>query len=108
MRPILAGREAELVQIGAGSGGEKPGPPAEMIFGEWYPALRAEGLRRGDTAVTTLLGIPVLVGRKSDGSLFAMRDLCPHRGIPLSAVLCDGEPVQCQYHGEQFKPCSGR
>src|ERR1700677_1806046 len=79
MKPMKAAVEQSLVQLGGG------GPPAEMVFGDWYPALRAEGMKRGDTAVAMLLGIPMLVGRKSDGALFAMRDLCPHRGVPLSA-----------------------
>lgn len=97
------------MQIGpAGGPAEKPGPPAELIFGEWYPAVRTEGLRAKGTALTTLLGIPMLLGRKSDGTLFALRDLCPHRGIPLSAGWFDGETVMCKYHGWRFEPCSGR
>ena len=36
-----------------------------------------------------------------------MRDLCPHRGIPLSAGWFDGERVTCKYHGWEFEPCSG-
>ncbi len=104
MKPIRAER---LVQL-TGNDVAKPGPPAEMVFGEWYPALRADTLGRSKTAVTTLLGIPMLLGRKSDGALFAMRDLCPHRGIPLSAGWFDGETVQCKYHGWRFEPCSGR
>ncbi len=107
MRPILAGRDAELVQIAAGAD-PRPGPPAEMIFGEWYPAARVERMRAGDTVVTTLLGIPLLLGRKGNGALFAIRDLCPHRGIPLSAGWFDGETVMCKYHGWRFEPCSGR
>jgi len=103
MKPMRAEMAEELVQLPA-----KAGPPAEMIFGEWYPALRADQLRAGETAVTMLLEIPLLVGRKSDGKLFAMRDLCPHRGIPLSAGWFDGETVQCKYHGWRFEPCSGR
>ena len=83
-------------------------PPAELIFGEWYPAERAETLRIGKTATTLLLGVPLLLGRKTDGSVFAMRDLCPHRGIPLSAGWFDGETVQCKYHGWKFEPCSGQ
>ena len=108
MRPIRstnAGSEADLVQIG---GADKPGPPAEMIFGEWYPAIRSDGLTPKTTALTTLLGIPMLLGRKADGTLFALRDLCPHRGIPLSAGWFDGETVMCKYHGWRFEPCSGR
>jgi len=107
MRPIRAGRQAaSLVQLAGVPA--KDGPPAEMIFGEWYPALRADALKPRDTAVTMLLGIPMLLGRKADGALFCMRDLCPHRGIPLSAGWFDGETVQCKYHGWRFEPCSGR
>ena len=84
------------------------GPPAELLFGDWYPALRAHTLKRGKTSTTLLLGIPLLLGRKNDGSLFAMRDLCPHRGIPLSAGWFDGNTVQCKYHGWRFKPCTGQ
>ena len=84
------------------------GPPTELIFGEWYPAARAEGLRKGKMTTATLLGVPLLLGRKSDGRVFAMRDLCPHRGIPLSAGWFDGETVQCKYHGWRFEPCGGQ
>ena len=101
MQPIRA--QQPLVQLG-----ERSGPPTEMIFGDWYPALRADGLKRGETALAMLLGIPMLLGRKADGALFALRDLCPHRGIPLSAGWFDGETVQCKYHGWRFEPCSGR
>ncbi|HWW97116.1 MAG TPA: Rieske 2Fe-2S domain-containing protein [Edaphobacter sp.] len=84
------------------------GPPTELIFGDWYPALRSWELRAGKTAKALLLGVPLLVGRKNDGKLFAMRDLCPHRGIPLSAGWFDGETVTCKYHGWRFEPCSGQ
>jgi phenylpropionate dioxygenase-like ring-hydroxylating dioxygenase large terminal subunit len=92
---------SELVRVA-----ETAGPPTELIFGDWYPALRTSELRAGKTAKAMLLGVPVLVGRKNDGKLFAMRDLCPHRGIPLSAGWFDGETVTCKYHGWRFEPCS--
>jgi phenylpropionate dioxygenase-like ring-hydroxylating dioxygenase large terminal subunit len=103
MRPIAAGRAPELVQLDTVA---KPGPPTEFIFGDWYPALRTDTLREPRT--TTLLNIPLLIGRKRDNSLFALRDLCPHRGIPLSAGWFNGDTVQCKYHGWRFEPCSGR
>jgi len=81
-------RLSELVRVA-----EVSGPPTELIFGDWYPAMRADGLRAKKTAKAILLGVPLLVGRKNDGKLFAMRDLCPHRGIPLSAGWFDGETV---------------
>jgi phenylpropionate dioxygenase-like ring-hydroxylating dioxygenase large terminal subunit len=103
MRPIAAGRAPELIQLDAAA---KPGPPTDVIYNDWYPALRTDTLR--EPATTTLLNIPLLIGRKRDGSLFALRDMCPHRGIPLSAGWFDGETVQCKYHGWRFEPCSGR
>ncbi|CAN5585103.1 aromatic ring-hydroxylating dioxygenase subunit alpha [soil metagenome] len=100
---------SDLVTLsGAAAGPGSGGPPAEMIFGDWYPSVRVDGLKAGKTEKTTLLGIPVLVGRKKDGIIFALRDLCPHRGIPLSAGWFDGETVQCKYHGWKFEPCSGQ
>jgi phenylpropionate dioxygenase-like ring-hydroxylating dioxygenase large terminal subunit len=103
MRPIAAGREPSLIQLDATA---KPGPPTDFIYDDWYPALRTDTLR--EPATTTLLNIPLLIGRKRDNSLFALRDLCPHRGIPLSAGWFDGSTVQCKYHGWRFEPCSGR
>ena len=51
-----------------------------------------------------LLGEPVLLGRMRDGAAFAMRDICPHRGVPLSAgkILAENT-VECPYHGWRFR-----
>jgi phenylpropionate dioxygenase-like ring-hydroxylating dioxygenase large terminal subunit len=49
-----------------------------------------------------MLGVPVLIGRDADGVLFALRDLCPHRGMRLSAGRFDGREVECCYHGWRF------
>ena len=94
----------DLVQLNS----QTPGPVAELIFGDWYPALRSRELRVGKMRTAMLLGIPLVLGRRKDGRFFAMRDLCPHRGIPLSAGWFDGDHVQCKYHGWKFDPCSGQ
>ncbi len=106
MRPIRGEQAAALVQLTDAS--SRPGPAAELLYGDWYPALRTGALRPKRTALTTLLGIPMLLGRKADGTLFALRDLCPHRGIPLSAGWFDGETVMCKYHGWRFEPTTGQ
>src|SRR5260370_7029745 len=90
----------DLVQLDAAVG-----PPAELIFGDWYPALRADRLRVGRMTKAMLLGVPLVLGRKTGGKLFAMRDLCPHRGIPLSAGWFDGERGQGKYHCLRSQPC---
>jgi phenylpropionate dioxygenase-like ring-hydroxylating dioxygenase large terminal subunit len=68
----------------------------------WYLALPGAKLRRGAMAPVQLLGEPVLLCRASDGGVFALRDICPHRGIPLSYGRFDGREVQCSYHGWRF------
>ncbi len=70
----------------------------------WYFALPGHRLRRGQTLAKTLLGEPVLLGRAGDGSVFALRDVCPHRGIPLSDGRFDGRELECCYHGWRFAP----
>lgn len=50
----------------------------------------------------TLLGEPLLIARDADGLPFAIRDICPHRGIPLSKGAFDGREVECCYHGWRF------
>ena len=84
------------------------GPTATLIYDDWYPALRTDTLRKGKLATAMLLDIPLVLGRRRDGRVFAMRDSCPHRGIPLSYGWFDGERVTCRYHGWEFEPCSGQ
>jgi phenylpropionate dioxygenase-like ring-hydroxylating dioxygenase large terminal subunit len=84
------------------------GPDTSLIYNDWYPAMRSSALKRRKMATAMLLGIPLVLGRKEDGVLFAMRDSCPHRGIPLSCGWFDGSAVTCKYHGWVFEPESGQ
>jgi phenylpropionate dioxygenase-like ring-hydroxylating dioxygenase large terminal subunit len=64
---------------------------------------------RGNTLATaTLLEVPLVLGRTAEEKAFAMRDSCPHRGIPLSYGRFDGTTVECSYHGWRFEACSGQ
>ena len=70
----------------------------------WYFALHSRALKPGRLTHKTILGEPILFGRTERGEAFALRDLCPHRGVPLSAgQMLDGT-VECPYHGWRFKP----
>ena len=79
------------------------------LFGFWYPALRSARLRREELMKTELAGVPLVLGRTADDRAFAMRDTCPHRGIPLSyGHIVNGCNVECPYHGWQFDGVSGQ
>lgn len=84
------------------------GPGTELIYGDWYPAMRSEGLKGKRLSTAILLGLPLVLGRRADGRIFAMRDSCPHRGIPLSCGWFDGREVTCKYHGWAFEPVIGQ
>src|ERR1035437_9814184 len=60
------------------------GPGATLLYDYWYPALRSSKIAGKRMATAMLLGIPLVLGRTTAGRYFAMRDTCPHRGIPLS------------------------
>jgi phenylpropionate dioxygenase-like ring-hydroxylating dioxygenase large terminal subunit len=79
-----------------------------FLWDFWYPALRSTEIVGQRLATAMLLEVPLVLGRTSDGKVFAMRDSCPHRGIPLSYGRFDGKAVECSYHGWRFDACSGR
>jgi phenylpropionate dioxygenase-like ring-hydroxylating dioxygenase large terminal subunit len=70
----------------------------------WYMAALTSSVKRGAMQRVMLLGEPVNIGRMKDGTAFALRDICPHRGVPLSAgrVMPEGA-VECPYHGWRFR-----
>ncbi len=81
---------------------------AGMLFGFWYPAARAAMVRRNQMTTALLLEIPLVLGRDGKGRPFAMRDACPHRGMPLSFGRLEANNVECSYHGWQFDVHSGQ
>ena len=72
------------------------------LLGFWYPALLAREVRPGRMKTQMLLGQPLLICRDREGHVSALRDICPHRGMPLSFGHFDGDRVECSYHGWQF------
>ena len=72
----------------------------------WYLGALSKELKPGKHLTREILGQPVLIGRTVKGDAFALRDICPHRLVPLSAgkqLDTDGQPtVECPYHGWRF------
>jgi phenylpropionate dioxygenase-like ring-hydroxylating dioxygenase large terminal subunit len=76
--------------------------PAAPLREAWYYAVPSRVLRRGQVMTRVMLGEPVLIGRDRDGAVFALKDVCPHRGMPLSGGRFDGSEIECCYHGWRF------
>jgi vanillate O-demethylase monooxygenase subunit len=69
----------------------------------WYVAAWSDALGDGQLLARTILKQPVVLYRKSDGSIAALDDRCPHRFAPLHmGKIVRGDRVQCPYHGLEF------
>jgi len=99
---------ARMASLTDGEAQQHAAADAGFLWDFWYPALRSEEIRGTKLATAMLLEVPLVLGRTSDGRAFAMRDACPHRGIPLSYGRFDGKVVECSYHGWRFEACSGQ
>jgi len=76
-----------------------------FVRDEWYVAAFADEVSRTPLA-RRLLGLPVVLLRRLDGSVAALEDRCPHRSMPLSLGRVEGDSIECAYHGARFG-CDG-
>jgi phenylpropionate dioxygenase-like ring-hydroxylating dioxygenase large terminal subunit len=79
----------------------------QLLRNCWYLAQSGSHLARGQMVSKTLLGEPVVIGRRDDGGVFCLRNICPHRGIPLSYGWLKDCTLQCCYHGWKFDTRNG-
>jgi phenylpropionate dioxygenase-like ring-hydroxylating dioxygenase large terminal subunit len=75
---------------------------ASFLFDFWYLATPGSSLKTGTMLAKTILGQPILLGRSKEGKVFALRNICPHRAVPLSHGCFDGKEIECCYHGWRF------
>jgi phenylpropionate dioxygenase-like ring-hydroxylating dioxygenase large terminal subunit len=87
---------------------QRQAPDSLMLTGFWYRALPADRVHRYQLHKAMLLEIPLVIGRDRAGRPFALRDACPHRGMPLHCAKFDGENVECSYHGWTFDAHNGQ
>jgi phenylpropionate dioxygenase-like ring-hydroxylating dioxygenase large terminal subunit len=71
-----------------------------IIARYWYPIARSSEATTAPLSAT-LLDEPLVVYRAGEQIVVA-NDICPHRGVPLSAGTGDGQSVACAYHGIRY------
>ncbi len=67
----------------------------------WYPVACSREVTDKPYAVR-LLDERVVLYRLSDGRVSAARDICFHRGVPLSLGYVEGDEIVCRYHGLRY------
>jgi vanillate O-demethylase monooxygenase subunit len=71
-----------------------------VLANEWFPVLWDKELGREPRKVE-LLGEEIVLFRTRYGT-HAFRDLCVHRGTPLSLGHIDNDEIVCAYHGWRY------
>lgn len=71
-----------------------------VLARQWFPVCRADAALAKPRQVV-VLNLRLVVYRLPDG-IRVGRDMCPHRGLPLSGGRIEGEELVCAYHGLRF------
>jgi len=77
-------------------------PGGTLIPNQWYVILESNEVKRGKPIGVTRMGEKMVAWRDARGQVAVMRDLCPHRGVALSAGQLIGDCIQCPFHGFQY------
>lgn len=75
---------------------------AGILRNVWYVATLSANVPRSGFTKALIQNEPILIFRDQAGKSHAMRDICPHRGIPLSYGRIVDDKVECPYHGWKF------
>ena len=72
-----------------------------FLKNRWYVACLSEELTDRPLG-RKILGEPVVLYRKADGTAAALEDRCCHRQAALSLGEIEGDNLRCGYHGLLF------
>ncbi|HTU27578.1 MAG TPA: aromatic ring-hydroxylating dioxygenase subunit alpha [Pirellulales bacterium] len=73
----------------------------EALSPHWYPVAFSHDVGSTPLAVR-LLDERIALFRLADGQVRASRDLCIHRGAPISLGTVEGNEIVCRYHGLRY------
>src|SRR3984893_3132197 len=71
----------------------------------WWPILPSRFVESGARPLgITRLGEALVVWRGSKDAVHVQVDRCPHRAVPLSRGINEGDRLRCNYHGVEVGP----
>jgi phenylpropionate dioxygenase-like ring-hydroxylating dioxygenase large terminal subunit len=72
----------------------------QILARHWYPIAQCADV--GAAPFKAMLLDEPLVAYRVRGDLVVARDVCPHRGVPLTLGTHDDEGIICAYHGLRY------
>ena len=73
----------------------------------WQKALSISDVQEGQGKVAVLNGKEVALFKR-EGKIYALANICPHRGGPLGEGSLDGNEVVCPWHAWSFDVKTGQ
>jgi 3-phenylpropionate/trans-cinnamate dioxygenase ferredoxin component len=73
----------------------------------WQPACALADIPEG-AAVRVEFGLEPVCIVRTEGEVFAIRDVCSHADVPLSEGEVEGTTVECWLHGSRFDLRTGK
>ena len=73
------------------------GEPTEFLRDIWYFGSLSRDVAKGKMLGIVIAGEPINIIRDDTGAVHAMRNICPHRGVPLSEGCLKSGTVECPY-----------
>ncbi|MHA3055062.1 aromatic ring-hydroxylating dioxygenase subunit alpha [Acinetobacter sp. ANC 4633] len=73
----------------------------DILAQHWYPVARVEDISTTPQQVM-LFDVKLALYKTETGQICLVRDICPHRGVPLTKGWVEGEEIICPYHGLRY------
>jgi 3-phenylpropionate/trans-cinnamate dioxygenase ferredoxin component len=86
--------------------GSERGLVSGRVGEHWARACALADLGEGDSLAVEVHGEPVAIVR-TEGEVFALRDVCSHAEVPLTEGEVDGYTIECWLHGSCFDVRTG-
>jgi 3-phenylpropionate/trans-cinnamate dioxygenase ferredoxin subunit len=73
---------------------------------EFVSACSVDDVKEGGAIRVVIDGVPIAIVR-SDGTIYALHDVCSHANVPLSEGEIDDTTIECWLHGSRFDLVTG-
>ena len=68
----------------------------------WHPVMQLDQLQPGEVQAVAVAGVDLVLARQSDGSVYALADLCTHQDVALSDGELLDDAIECWKHASRF------